>query len=149
MSTRPKHILVIDDEIDIREVAKLSLQVMMDWTVTAVSSGAAGIKAAIANPPDAVLLDVMMPEMNGFVTRQHLAQHPKTWDIPVIFLTAKLQFQNHRHYTDLNAAAILHKPFDPTELGHQISQAAGWSKPTEPDNLVHLPTSTSALALGV
>lgn len=146
MPTHPKHILIIDDEADIREVAALSLQVMMDWTVTAAASGAAGIEVAIAERPDAILLDVMMPEMNGFVTRQYLAQHPDTWDIPVIFLTAKLQFQQHRHYRDLNAAAILHKPFDPTELGLQISQAAGWNPSADLSNVVHLPIAASACA---
>lgn len=148
MSTHSKHILVIDDEVDIREVAKLSLQVMMDWTVTDVASGAAGIEAAIAERPDAILLDVMMPEMNGFVTRQHLAQQAETHDIPVIFLTAKLQFQNHRHYSDLNVAAVLHKPFDPMELGFQIAQAAGWNKPADLSNVVHLSNPTTVFAPG-
>lgn len=124
MNSQSKKILVIDDEADIREIAQLSLQVMMGWHVTTAASGAVGLEKAIAQLPDLILLDVMMPDMDGPTTRRALLNHPLTCSIPVIFLTAKVH--NYHDYADLNLAAVLCKPFDPTLLGGQIIKALGW-----------------------
>jgi CheY-like chemotaxis protein len=122
-----KQILVIDDEADIREVAQLSLEVTTGWQVLTAASGLEGLSLAQIHYPDAILLDIMMPEMDGLTTWQHFQNNPKTQNIPVIFLTAKVQAQEQRHYAQLGAAAILTKPFDPTTLGDSIVEALGWA----------------------
>lgn len=122
-----KQILVIDDEADIREVAQLSLEVTTGWRVFTAASGVEGLNLAATHHLDAILLDIMMPEMDGLTTWQHFQKKPNTRDIPVIFLTAKVQAQEQRYYAQLGAAAILTKPFDPTTLGDLIAEALGWT----------------------
>lgn len=119
-------ILVIDDEDDIRAVAALSLETIAGWTVHTANSGADGIKRAMELQPDAILLDVMMPEMDGPTTFQKLQYNPQTRDIPVLLLTAKVQGADQRRFANLGVAAVLSKPFDPLTLGTQIASALGW-----------------------
>jgi CheY-like chemotaxis protein len=119
-------ILVVDDEEDIRAVAALSLETIAGWTVQTAVSGADGIKRAIEMQPDAILLDVMMPEMDGPTTFHRLQEEPRTRNIPVLLLTAKVQGADQRRFANLGVAAVLSKPFDPLTLGTQIASALGW-----------------------
>jgi CheY-like chemotaxis protein len=119
-------ILIVDDEDDIRTVAALSLETIEGWTVHIATSGAEGIRRAMELKPDAILLDVMMPEMDGPTTFQNLQQEPLTRDIPVLLLTAKVQGADQRRFANLGVAAVLSKPFDPLTLGSQIAAALGW-----------------------
>ncbi len=120
-------ILIIDDEDDIREVAALSLQTVAGWDVIVASSGAQGVARASEQQPDAILLDVMMPGMDGPTTFRELRKNPATARIPVLLLTAKVQGSDQRRFADLGVQAILFKPFDPLTLSSQISSALGWS----------------------
>jgi len=120
----PKQILVIDDENDIQEVARLSLQLTENWTVFSANSGAAGTLLALAEGPDAILLDVMMPDMDGPSTLRVLQQQSVT--IPVIFLTAKVQLADREKYMQLGVRGIISKPFDPLTLGRQIREMLAW-----------------------
>ena len=122
-----RRILIIDDEDDIREVAALSLESMAGWQVTLASSGAEGIRAALAKPPDAILMDVMMPMMDGPTTFKEMQAIPAIAHIPVILLTAKVQGVDRRRFAGLGVTAVLFKPFDPLTLAEQISTALGWS----------------------
>jgi CheY-like chemotaxis protein len=119
-------ILIIDDEDDIREVAALSLETVAGWDVVTANSGAKGLLRAVEHLPDAVLLDVMMPGMDGPTTFRELRKNPVTAHIPVILLTAKVQSNDQRRFADLGVNAILFKPFDPLTLAQQISDALGW-----------------------
>ena len=119
-------ILIIDDEDDIREVAALTLEAIAGWQVTSASSGAAGIDRAIAEQPDAILMDVMMPEMDGPSTYRERQKRPEIAHIPVLLLTAKVQGVDQRRFADLGVAAVLFKPFDPMTLADQISEALHW-----------------------
>jgi CheY-like chemotaxis protein len=119
-------ILIIDDEEDIREVAALSLETVAGWTVVTANSGAQGLARAIEHQPDAVLLDVMMPGMDGPSTFRELRKNPLTSSIPVLLLTAKVQASDQRRFADLGVRAILFKPFDPLTLAQQISNVLGW-----------------------
>ncbi|MBE9180305.1 response regulator [Oculatella sp. LEGE 06141] len=121
-----KRILVIDDEADIREIVKVSLQITKQWEVFTADSSAEGIAIATAQQPDAILLDVMMPDMNGLDTLQHLSQNPATQAIPVILLTATVKVVTQRQYLQLGAKAVLIKPFDPGLIARQIEQVLGW-----------------------
>jgi CheY-like chemotaxis protein len=119
-------ILIIDDEEDIREVAALSLQTVAGWEVVSASSGAQGLARAIEHKPDAILLDVMMPGMDGPTTFRELRKNPATAHIPVLLLTAKVQSSDQRRFADLGVEAVLFKPFDPLTLSTQIAAALHW-----------------------
>src|SRR5579863_9666918 len=119
-------ILIIDDEDDIREVAALSLETVAGWDVAVASSGAQGLVRAAEYNPDAILLDVMMPGMDGPSTFRELRKNPITAKIPVLFLTAKVQATDRRRFADLGIHAVLVKPFDPLTLSTQIANALGW-----------------------
>ena len=123
-----RSILIIDDEDDIREVAALSLEATAGWQVLTASSGVEGIAIATAQQPDAILLDVMMPGIDGPTTFRNMQQDPLVAHIPVILLTAKVQGVDQRRFVGLGVAAILFKPFDPLTLANQISEALGWKE---------------------
>ncbi len=120
-------ILIIDDEEDIREVAALSLESVAGWEVIVASSGAQGLARAIEHRPDAILLDVMMPGLDGPSTFRELRKNPVTARIPVLLLTAKVQSSDQRRFADLGVEAVLFKPFDPLTLSTQIAAVLGWS----------------------
>jgi CheY-like chemotaxis protein len=120
----PKQILVIDDENDIQEVARLSLQLTENWIVMSANGGAAGALLALSAQPDAILLDVMMPDMDGPSTLRVLQQQGAT--IPVIFLTAKVQPADRHKYMQLGVKGIISKPFDPLTLGQQMREMLAW-----------------------
>jgi CheY-like chemotaxis protein len=122
-----KRILVIDDEADIREIAKVSLQITKNWEVFTAASSQEGVLIAATQQPDAILLDVMMPGVDGLVTLQTLSQNPETQAIPVILLTATLKVATQQQYLQLGAKAVLIKPFDPGLLATQIEKALGWT----------------------
>jgi CheY-like chemotaxis protein len=122
-----RRILIIDDEEDIREVAGLSLETVAGWEVFLANSGLQGMERAERERPDAILLDVMMPSMDGPTTFLQLQKNPKTADIPVILLTAKVQGSDQRRFAELGVAGILFKPFDPLTLSSQVSQTLGWN----------------------
>ena len=88
---RIRRILIVDDEDDIREVAQVSLELVGGYEVLTASSGRDGLERARGGQPDAILLDVMMPDMDGPATLVELRADPATRDIPVVFLTAKTQ----------------------------------------------------------
>jgi CheY-like chemotaxis protein len=123
-----KKVLIIDDEADIREVAAMSLEMVGGWQVLTAASGSEGIAKAEAQQPDAILLDVMMPDMDGPATFQQLRGNPATQHIPVILLTAKTQAMDKRKLSELGVTAILAKPFDPMTLLGQVAAVLGWTQ---------------------
>ncbi len=122
-----KRILVIDDEADIREIAKMSLEITKRWEILTAASGKEGIAIAAKEQPDAILLDVMMPAIDGLATLKELSQSSTTQRIPVILLTATVRAATQQQYADLGAKAVLLKPFDPGTLGSQIEKALNWN----------------------
>ena len=120
-------LLIIDDEPDIRRLVQIALSRVAGWTVLTAASGAAGVTLAAAERPEAILLDVMMPGMDGPATLLLLQDHPQTRAIPVIFLTAKIQHADRARFAALGAKAILAKPFNPLLLADQIKESLGWS----------------------
>jgi two-component system, OmpR family, response regulator len=125
-SVSMKQILVIDDEDDIREIAKVSLQIAKQWQVLTACSGEEGVAIAAAAQPDAILLDVVMPDIDGLTTLDTLKRTPATQLIPVIMLTATGGIVSDQQYAELGAQAIMSKPFDPGLLGDQIASALHW-----------------------
>ena len=115
MSTR--RILIVDDEDDIREVAQVSLEMVAGWEVLTASSGSAGLAIASADQPDAILLDVMMPDMDGPTTFQKLQADLKIRNIPVILLTAKLQPTDRNRFAELRGSGSTGETFRPPQVG--------------------------------
>ncbi len=124
-----RRILIIDDEDDIREVASLSLEATAGWKILTANSGAQGIQIAVDEQPDAILMDVMMPGVDGPTTFREMQQLPSISHIPVLLLTAKVQGVDKRRFADLGVTAVLFKPFDPLTLANQITEALQWNCP--------------------
>jgi CheY-like chemotaxis protein len=120
-------VLIIDDEDDIREVAALSLETVAGWKVVTANCGPEGLRMAAAEKPDAILLDVMMPEMDGPTTFKNLQANPETSHIPVLLLTAKVQGVDQRRFASLGVKAVLFKPFDPLTLSEEMAAVLGWT----------------------
>lgn len=121
-----KRILLIDDEADLREVAQLSLEIVGGWQVIEGSSGSEGLIKAEAEQPDAILLDLMMPGMDGFTTFERLQANNATKQIPVIFLTAKINSGDRSQFASLGVSGVIAKPFDPMSLAQQVAETLGW-----------------------
>jgi CheY-like chemotaxis protein len=121
-------ILVVDDDDDAREVTALSLQTVAGWNVIEAYCGAQGIESAKLNQPDAILLDVMMPAMDGPAILQKLKTARSTAHIPVVLLTAKARPGERKSLSNLPVEAILIKPFDPLKLANEVADALGWSR---------------------
>ncbi|OLP19072.1 two-component system response regulator [Leptolyngbya sp. 'hensonii'] len=115
-----KRILIVDDEADIRTVAQASLEIMGDWEVITAASGHEGIAKAETEKPDLILLDVMMPDIDGPTAFLQLRANPQTQNIPVVLLTAKVQAADQRRFADLGVTAVFAKPFDPVTLSDDL-----------------------------
>lgn len=122
-----KRVLVVDNEQYIREVAQISLETVALWQVLTAASGSEALIVAQAEQPDAILLDVMMPDMDGITTFEKLQANPETRNIPVILLTAKIQAADRRRYADLGIKAAIAKPFDALGLATQVAAVLGWN----------------------
>ena len=123
----PKRVLIIDDEADMREVAQASLEIMAGLEVILASSSRDGLVQAETAQPDAILLDLMMPEMDGLTVCRHLQGNPKTQNIPIVLLTAKTPLSDQTCFAQLGIKAAIAKPFKPARLAEQLLSALGWS----------------------
>jgi CheY-like chemotaxis protein len=120
-----KRVLIVDDEDYIREVIKISLETLTSWDVRLAESGTEGLAMALAMQPDVILLDMMMPGMDGLTTLGKLQAQPDTQGIPVILLTASSQGSAPAHPQSALKGAIA-KPFDPLLLAGQVATLLGW-----------------------
>ncbi len=121
-----KRLLIIDDEEAIRTVVKFGISLAAGWEVLSASNGRMGIETAERELPDAILLDVMMPEMDGIATFKALQANPITAKIPAIFLTAKAQTAERRQFTDLGVSGTISKPFNSLDLPDRIAKMLNW-----------------------
>ncbi len=122
----PKQILVIDDEPRIQEAIRITLEMMMGWQVFSARSGTEGIGLARHHAPDVILLDLMMPDLDGRDTFAQLQADPQTQALPVILLTAKLHPDERQHFLQLGFKAVISKPFEPITLAQHIANALDW-----------------------
>jgi len=123
---KKKRILIIDDEHNIRFVVSICLEEFGAWEVLTTESAKEGLILARTEQPDAILLDVMMPEMDGITVFNYLKSDPLTQTVPIIFMTAKVQSSELQELSSLGVAGIISKPFDPYTLIEQITELLQW-----------------------
>lgn len=121
-----KRILIVDDEEDICQVVQASLEEFGGWQTFLAHSGKVGLMVAQAEYPDAILLDVSMPEMDGFEMFKQLQENPTTQNIPVILLTSKVLARDRKRFADLSLAGVITKPFNPLTIWQQVADLLGW-----------------------
>lgn len=124
-------VLVVDDDETIRELTQLALETVNGWSVVTADGGSRAIEICRAAPPDAVLLDMMMPEMDGLTTFEHLQSDESTRDIPVLLFTAKLQARDRQLWEGTAIRGTIAKPFDPMTLGDEVSRTLKWPTRTK------------------
>lgn len=115
-----QRILYVEDDLDIQMIAVMVLESLHGYTLATCSSGAEALQKAVAFNPDLVLLDVMMPGMDGPETLNSLRLLPELAQTPVVFMTAKVQPQEVSYYLELGAIGVIAKPFDPMTLAGQL-----------------------------
>ncbi len=116
-------ILYVEDDLDIQTVAQIALEMVGGFTLRICSSGREALEpASVEFAPDLILLDVMMPEMDGPTTLARLREYPQLAKTPVIFMTAKVQASEVTHYKSIGAIGVIAKPFDPMQLAQQVRQ---------------------------
>lgn len=113
-------ILYVEDDPDIQEVVTMALEVVGGFQVSVASSGREALVTVAGSIPDLILLDVMMPDMDGPTTLAHLRERPDLADVPVVFITAKVQATEIEYFKSLGAVDVIAKPFDPVALAGQV-----------------------------
>ena len=121
-----RRVLVVDDDELLREVARAALEIVGGWEVTTAVSGTQAQDKAKTERPDVILLDVMMPGVDGPSTVTALRAEPMTRHIPVIFLTAKMPPEDEAEWQALGLAGVIRKPFDPMTLSADMARLLGW-----------------------
>ena len=121
-----KRVLAIDDDDGVREIIQFSLEAAAGWEVLTAASGREGLEAAVAERPDAILLDVMMPDLDGPETFRQLQANAETHNIPTILLTAKAMMSERQQFMDLGVTGVIAKPFQPHDLVNQIREILQW-----------------------
>jgi CheY-like chemotaxis protein len=124
-ASAPRRVLIVDDSLLMRSAATLGLGRVAGWQVASAASGADGIELAASYHPDAILLDVVMPELDGPATLRALREQASTHDMPVVFLTADAGEPGD--LVALGAAGVIAKPFNPEDLADQLSELLGWT----------------------
>jgi CheY-like chemotaxis protein len=120
MNPELKRILLVEDDPDIQFVASMALQRKGGFQIKICRSGVEALAEAPAFAPDLILMDVMMPHMDGPSTLAALRQDPRTASVPVVFLTAKVQPQEVGRYKEMGALDVILKPFNPMTLAQDV-----------------------------
>lgn len=115
-----RKIVYVEDEPDIQVIAKLALETLGGFEVTICSSGPEALESIPKLNPDMVLLDVMMPQMDGPTTLKEIRKIESCAGIPVAFMTAKVQSAKISEFLEIGAIGVISKPFDPMTLAQQV-----------------------------
>lgn len=117
----PRQVLIVDDDPDIREIAMLSFEMAGGWETREARTGPEGVAMAVEAPPDAILLDIMMPGTDGVATLALLRAEERTRHVPVVFLSAKVGAEDCQRYLALGVNGFITKPFDALRLPADVS----------------------------
>jgi CheY-like chemotaxis protein len=126
-ATPSRSILVIDDSVLIREAAKIALGTIGGWRIVTAVSGEEGIERALSERLDAILLDVVMPGMDGIAVAERLHTMPATSSLPIVLLTAHDRLEDTEGFERLAIAGVIAKPFDVSDLSGEVATVLGWS----------------------
>jgi CheY-like chemotaxis protein len=124
--TLGRNILVIDDSALIREAAKIALGTIGGWQISTAASGEEGIERAVSGQFDAILLDVLMPGMDGIAVAERLHAIPATSSLPIVLLTAYDRLEDSERFQDVPVAGVILKPFNISDLTRQMAVLLGW-----------------------
>ena len=113
-------VLIVDDDQNIRFVAQVSLEGLTKWNIVLAESGEEALRKASEEKPDVIVLDMMMPGMDRPTTFAKLREQEGLAQVPIIFMTAKVQTHEVQSYLQLGAAGVITKPFDPMKLPDEI-----------------------------
>jgi two-component system, OmpR family, response regulator len=119
---RPRRLLYVDDEPDIRTIANISLAQLGHYDVRVCASGQEALDTVSDYDPDLILLDVMMPGLDGPMTLKRFREMRKMDDVPIVFVTARAQKDEVKSYFEIGAYAVIPKPYDPLELPEQVAE---------------------------
>jgi DNA-binding response OmpR family regulator len=136
MSSEPTCVLVIDDEAPIRLLCRVNLEAE-GMSVLEAADGPSGLEKARAEAPDVVLLDVMMPGLDGWRVAEELLDDPRTASIPIVFLTARAELRDRARGIDLGGIDYVTKPFNPVELAPLVRNLLGRVARGERESLRH------------
>lgn len=125
---KDKQILVVDDEEHLRELVQACLEDLAGWQTLAAASGKDCLQILETEQPSAILLDVSMPEMDGFAVYEQLQSNPITCSIPVILLTAKVLPSDRAKFAQMGVAGVISKPFQPLTLTEEVAEILGWNE---------------------
>ncbi|MBD2202357.1 response regulator [Calothrix sp. FACHB-1219] len=121
-----KRLLIVDDEERIRELVQACLEELGGWATLTAESGKEALKIAQTELVDAILLDVSMPDMDGYSVYEQLQADTITESIPVIFLTAKVQPSDRARFAEMKIAGVITKPFEPLKISQNVAEILGW-----------------------
>ncbi|HEY9804464.1 MAG TPA: response regulator [Leptolyngbyaceae cyanobacterium] len=121
-----KKLLIVDDEERIRELVQACLEDLGGWDTVEAASGTECLTIAQTQPVDAILLDVSMPNMDGFAVYEQLQANSATKSIPVILLTAKVLPSDRAHFAQMGIAGVIAKPFEPVTISQEVADILGW-----------------------
>ncbi|MBD2128153.1 response regulator [Microcoleus sp. ZQ-A2] len=127
-----KRILVIDDEDVIQEVVQGCFEDVAGWEVLLASSGREGLEQVVAEQPDAIVLDEMMPGMDGIAFLKRLRANDDNPSIPVVLLTAKVDLADPKLLRELGVVDAISKPFDAIALVERVAEVLGWTFAAQP-----------------
>ncbi|OKH38069.1 two-component system response regulator [[Phormidium ambiguum] IAM M-71] len=121
-----KRLLVVDDEVNLCTVIQVCLENLGGWEILTALSAREGLAIAQTQQLDAILLDVMMPDMDGIALFEELQKNPITKEVPVILFTAKVNSSDIDQFTKLGVTGVIAKPFDPMTLAQEVASLLGW-----------------------
>lgn len=121
-----RRVLVIDDDEAVREVVQGCFEDIAGWEVLTASSGQEGLEHAVAEQPDAIVLDMMMPEMTGIMFLRAMSDYPTLDSIPVVLLTARVDLTDPDTFPMMGVRGAITKPFDPFVLVKQVAAFLDW-----------------------
>ncbi|MEG4073262.1 response regulator [Microcoleus sp. Pol14C2] len=122
-----KQILIVDDQEHLRELVQLCLEDLAGWNTLVAESGQECLQILETERPNAILLDLSMPGMDGFAVYEILQSDPITRSIPVILLTARVMSSDMAEFAKMGVAGVIRKPFEPTTLPGKVAEILGWN----------------------
>jgi CheY-like chemotaxis protein len=123
-----KQVLIVDDEERLRELVQACLEDLGGWNTLTAASGQEALKIAQTESIDAILLDVSMPDLDGFAVYEQLQANSVTQAIPVILLTAKVLPSDRTRFAQMGIAGVISKPFEPTTISEEVAEILGWDE---------------------